>query len=345
MSEIELDRKSKYQESIEETTKNNINIIFDEIMNSAIKNNASDIHIEPRFEDFIIRFRINGKLSEVQKSDINTYNQLATIIKVKASMNIAEKRLPQDGSFDYEIDNQYIDVRVSSIPVIYGEKIVLRLLNRQNIFMDQSKLGFSNKDISRIDNIIKDKRGILLVTGPTGSGKTTTIYSILQRLINQNKNIITIEDPVEYKLQGINQIQVNDKVGLSFDIGLKSILRQDPDIIMVGEIRDIQTAKIAIRAASTGHMVISTMHTKDCLSAISRLIDMGIDDYMIKDCIIGIISQELISKECECIDTKERCNKCSKTGYIGRKLIYEILEPNENIINTNNIKQKMEKVI
>lgn len=203
-----------------------------------------------------------------------SYSFLLTVIKLDSGMNIAEKRLPQDGRMEKKIDDIIVDIRSSTIPTIYGEKMVLRILNRQSLIKEKSELGFSKPAIEKIENIINKKSGILLVTGSTGSGKTTTVYSILNDLLNSKKNIMTIEDPVEYKIKGINQIQVNDKIGLTFDVGLRSILRQDPDIIMIGEIRDVETAKIAIRAASTGHLVISTMHTNNAISSINRLMEM-----------------------------------------------------------------------
>ena len=262
-------------------------------------------------------------------------------------MNIAEKRLPQDGRMEKKIDDIIVDIRSSTIPTIYGEKMVLRILNRQSLIKEKSELGFSKPAIEKIENIINKKSGILLVTGSTGSGKTTTVYSILNDLLNSKKNIMTIEDPVEYKIKGINQIQVNDKIGLTFDVGLRSILRQDPDIIMIGEIRDVETAKIAIRAASTGHLVISTMHTNNAISSINRLMEMKLPPYLISSTLIGIISQKLVRKICNnCnhgifikndvdeeinINTELGCDKCEDTGYYGRTAIYEILEINENL--------------
>lgn len=321
--------------------------IFKEILEISIDEKASDIHLEPFNEVLVIRIRVDGYLKEVERYSIDIYQSLVSIIKLSASMNITEKRLPQDGRVDININNEVVDIRVSSIPTVYGEKIVLRILNRKSFLKEKGELGFSDIAIKRIHNIINKTSGILLITGSTGSGKTTTVYSLLNDLKNINKNIMTIEDPVEYKMDGVNQIQVNSKLGLSFDIGLRSILRQDPDIIMIGEIRDIETAKIAIRAATTGHLVISTMHTKDAVSSISRLIEMQIPTYLINASLIGVISQKLVRKVCrkcshdilikhnqdEEISTKvsKGCNECGYTGYKGRTAIYEILEVNENI--------------
>ena len=320
-------------------------IQFKDILSKAICKDASDIHIEPFEDEVIIRFRVDGELSNMLTIAIESYSFLTTVIKLDSGINITEKRLPQDGRMDIEIEDVKVDIRTSTIPTIYGEKIVLRILNRQALIKDKSELGFSEQAIEKIENIINKKSGILLITGSTGSGKTTTVYSILKELLNSNKNIMTIEDPVEYKIKGINQIQVNDKIGLTFDVGLKSILRQDPDIIMVGEIRDTETANTAIRAASTGHLVISTMHTNDTISSINRLIEMDIPAYLISSTLIGIISQKLVRKRCnncskdiveknnldKLINTIQVCNKCEDKGYYGRTAMYEILEINESL--------------
>ncbi|WP_242824178.1 GspE/PulE family protein [[Clostridium] dakarense] len=353
---IIFEKKDKYtiEKKIRTYYKKNINLnedfardLFKEILETSIDEKASDIHIEPCNEALVIRIRVDGYLKEIERYSIDIYQSLVSVIKLSASMNITERRLPQDGRVDININNEVVDIRVSSIPTVYGEKIVLRILNRKSFLKDKKELGFSNLAIKKINNIINKTSGILLVTGSTGSGKTTTVYSLLNDLKNISKNIMTIEDPVEYKMDGINQIQVNSKLGLSFDIGLRSILRQDPDIIMVGEIRDLETAKIAIRAATTGHLVISTMHTKDAVSSISRLIEMQIPAYLINASLIGIISQKLVRKVCtkcshdilikhnqdEEISTKvpKGCNDCRNTGYKGRTAIYEILDINENI--------------
>lgn len=347
-----IDRKVELSNNEEKNINLNLSedyarVKFKEILNLSIHKNASDIHIEPFEEEVIVRLRVDGVLNQILTLDMNLYFSLSTVIKLDSGMNITEKRLPQDGRTDIKLDDYIIDIRVSTTPTIYGEKIVLRILNRQGFIKDKSELGFSDYAIEKIENIINKKSGILLVTGSTGSGKTTTVYSILNDLIKENKNIMTIEDPVEYKIKGINQIQVNSKVGLTFDIGLRSILRQDPDIIMVGEIRDIETAKTAIRAASTGHLVISTMHTNDTISSIDRLIEMKLPPYLISSTLIGIISQRLVRKVCkDCssyIDIsydikddvyqklKVECEKCENQGYSGRTAMYEILEIDDNL--------------
>ncbi|MGL5345949.1 MAG: GspE/PulE family protein [Peptostreptococcaceae bacterium] len=323
--------------------------IFNKILNLSIDKNSSDIHMEPSSDDLIIRARIDGELINILTLSMEIYPLISRFIKLSSGINITEKRIPQDGRMDMVVEESNIDIRVSTVPTIYGEKLVLRLLNRESFLKDKSELGFSKLAIDKINKIIDKKAGILLVTGPTGSGKTTTVYSILNDLNKTAKNIMTIEDPVEYKMNGINQIQVSNRLGLTFDMGLRAILRQDPDIIMVGEIRDTETAKIAIRAATTGHLVISTMHTNDAISTIERLMEMEIPAYLISSSIIGVISQKLIKKTCEyCghdiivkddldeemnMKVAKGCDKCNETGYLGRTVVYEILEMDEDINN------------
>ena len=325
------------------------NYLFQDILQKALKEKASDIHIEP-FSDLLkIRIRVDGKMKEMLNLELNLYPPLTSVIKYRANMDITEKRLPQDGRIDVKIKDAVIDIRISTVPTTYGEKIVLRLLNRDSFLKTKYELGFSNEAVEKIQKIINQRTGILLVTGPTGSGKTTTVYSILKDLRNSSKNIMTIEDPIEYKMEGINRIQVNHKVGLTFEKGLKAILRQDPDIIMVGEIRDVETAKTAVRAAITGHLVISTLHTNDAISSIARLIDMEIPPYLLNASLIGVISQRLVRKVCEncsndvVINQNEKksiyttipigCEECSHTGYNGRTVAYEILTIDDEIRN------------
>lgn len=337
---LKKEDKNTIDENLKRIYKQSFNIdenyarnIFRSILEEGVKLNASDIHIEPSDNHLSIRMRVDGNLKEVSRFTIDVYPYLSSVIKLDMSMNITEKRFPQDGRSDFNIKNQIIDIRASSIPTINGEKIVLRMLNRDSFLKDKSELGFSDEAIRKIKNILHKKSGILLITGSTGSGKTTTVYSLLNDLKNISKNIMTIEDPVEYKMEGINQIQVNSKIGLTFDIGLRSILRQDPDIIMIGEIRDLETAKIAIRAATTGHLVISTMHTRDSISSISRLLEMDIEPYLINSSLIGVISQKLVRKLCNNCRAEENlsCIKCNGNKYDGRTAIYEILEINEDI--------------
>ena len=324
--------------------------ILENILQKAVLLNASDIHIEP-FEKLLkIRMRVDGSLKEINTYNIELHSQLSTLIKLLAGINIAEKRLPQDGRIDKDIDNNIVDLRISTIPTVYGEKIVIRILNRNTFFKSKYEIGFSDEAINKIKSMTADMSGLIIVTGPTGSGKTTTLYSILNDFKNIDKNIVTIEDPVEYKLEGINQIQVNYKYGLDFATGLKSILRQDPDIIMIGEIRDKETAQIAIRAASTGHLVISTMHTNNSVESINRLVDMGVPRYLISSVLKGVISQKLVRKACghcsieeeldentykklklKTIKIEQGCSKCNYSGYKGRIAVYEILEINKRI--------------
>ena len=324
--------------------------ILENILQKAVLLNASDIHIEP-FEKLLkIRMRVDGSLKEINTYNIELHSQLSTLIKLLAGINIAEKRLPQDGRIDKDIDNNIVDLRISTIPTVYGEKIVIRILNRNTFFKSKYEIGFSDEAINKIKSMTSDMSGLIIVTGPTGSGKTTTLYSILNDFKNIDKNIVTIEDPVEYKIEGINQIQVNYKYGLDFATGLKSILRQDPDIIMIGEIRDKETAQIAIRAASTGHLVISTMHTNNSVESISRLVDMGVPRYLISSVLKGVISQKLVRKVCghcsieeeldentykklklKTIKIEQGCSKCNYSGYKGRIAVYEILEINKRI--------------
>lgn len=270
--------------------------LFKNITEFAIQQNISDIHIEPFEEEFRIRMRRDGKLELYENISMAFYPEVVSFIKLKSGMDIAEKRLPQDGRLEILDKDNSVDVRVSSVPTVNGEKIVMRILNKKIFIENISKPDFTEDEMKLVSEIISKKSGIILVCGPTGSGKTTTVYSIIKKLMDLERNITTIENPIEYKIKGINQIQVNEKVGLTFEKGLRSILRQDPDIIMIGEIRDTETAEIAVRAAITGHLVISTIHTEDAISTIIRLNDMGIKAYLIKASLIGVISQRLVRK-------------------------------------------------
>ncbi|KXZ38931.1 type II secretion system protein E (GspE) [Alkalithermobacter thermoalcaliphilus JW-YL-7 = DSM 7308] len=320
-----------------------VNSIFEEAVNIG----ASDIHIEPFENNVRIRYRVDGSLIEGMNLIKETHLSLVNRIKIMGKMNIAEKRIPQDGRIEININDKPLDLRISIIPTVFGEKVVIRLLVRNGFFFSRNDLGLIDENIERFDKVVKNPSGIILITGPTGSGKTTTLYTLLKELNSIDKNIISIEDPVEYKIEGINQIQINNKAGLTFANGLRSILRQDPDIIMVGEIRDKETAQISIRAATTGHLVISTMHTNDAPSTISRLLDMEIEPYLISSSLVGVVAQRLVRKICpECIqhytpsieemkilnineDTKlykgKGCLNCSNTGYKGRRAIHEIM--------------------
>lgn len=319
------------------------------IIENAVNNLASDIHIEPMEKELRVRFRIDGILREIMRTPINMANPVVSRIKIMGDLNIAEKRLPQDGRITYPIGQKAIDLRVSTTPTMFGEKVVMRILDKSSIILKKEALGIQGNDLVLLDDLLARAYGIVLVTGPTGSGKTTTLYTMLNQLNTSEKNIITLEDPVEYNFEGVNQMQVNPKAGLTFASGLRSILRQDPDIIMVGEMRDNETSEIAVRSALTGHLVLSTIHTNDAASAITRLIDMEIEPFLISASLVGIISQRLMRKICpQCMteypaskrdklllgvrDNEELslkkgkgCNYCHNSGYKGRTAIFEIM--------------------
>lgn len=324
--------------------------LVDSIVKNAAKARASDIHIEPFERHVRIRYRVDGELQEVLQSPIETLGALVTRIKILGNMNIAEKRIPQDGRIIMDADGHEYDLRVSVLPTVFGEKVVIRVLDRQSFLMDKRQLGLTDGDMEKIERIIKSPYGIILVTGPTGSGKSTTLYALLSEMNHKSKNIITVEDPVEYLIEGINQVNVNTKAGLTFAAGLRAILRQDPDVIMVGEIRDSETAEIAIRSAITGHLVLSTIHTNDAASAVVRLADMGIEPYLVASSISGVIAQRLVKRICpHCKEEYEAsmyekkmmgmaeeenlklyrgkgCHYCSNSGYKGRLGVYEVME-------------------
>ncbi|MBI5144391.1 MAG: type II secretion system ATPase GspE [Candidatus Omnitrophica bacterium] len=323
------------------------------ILMQAVKEKASDIHIEPEEDILRVRFRVDGILHEVSNPPKNLQSVIASRIKILANIDIAETRKPQDGRIRLKMENRALDLRVSTFPTIHGENIVLRVLDKSSVILGLADLGFSEKDLKDFDRLIRSPYGIILVTGPTGSGKTTTLYSALTTINSVEKNIITVEDPVEYELPLIRQTQVNPKAGLTFATGLRSILRQDPDIVMVGEIRDKETADIAIQASLTGHLVFSTLHTNDAPSALTRLIDMGVEPFLISSSVIGILAQRLVRVICkECkekyppsndvlkeLGLKEApsfcrgrgCEVCKNTGYAGRIGIFEFLHISEEI--------------
>ncbi len=320
--------------------------IVNSILTDAIKDHASDIHIEP-FEKFVrVRIRIDGDLKEIMQLPKNTLSGIVTRIKIISDLNIAETKRPQDGRVRLKTGEQTVDMRISLLPTVFGEKTVIRLLNTEASVMERSQLGLSPYNAGQLDKLMHITEGIVLVTGPTGSGKTTTLYSLLRDLNTPERNIVTLEDPVEYQMYGISQVHVNTKVGMTFASGLRSILRQDPDVIMLGEIRDEETAEIAIRSAVTGHIVLSTLHTNDTASSVTRLIDMGIQKYMVTSAVAGIVAQRLVKRVCpKCAETYEAsenecailgvksaqlvrgkgCPFCRNTGYKGRIAIHEIL--------------------
>jgi type IV pilus assembly protein PilB len=327
--------------------------LINSILDQAIKTRASDIHIEPLEKEVRVRLRVDGQLINAFSVPKNAQAGVITRIKIMGNMDIAEKRLPQDGRYKIIQYGNEIDVRISILPTVYGEKAVMRLLDRQNFLIPKERLGFTPQNLEKFDLLLKNPHGIILVTGPTGSGKSTTLYTMLAELNKITSNIITVEDPVEYMLKGLNQVQVNTKAGLTFASGLRSILRQDPDIIMIGEIRDQETVDIAIRAAITGHLVLSTIHTNDAPSTISRLIDMGIPSYMLSASIVGIISQRLVKKICPYCKTPYTptefekkacgmdfdaqifygvgCSYCNNTGYRGRIAVHEVMPVSQPI--------------
>ena len=316
---------------------------------------ASDIHLEPFAEDLILRYRIDGILHNFEAPPKKLNSALCTRIKIMAKLDISERRLPQDGRIKLKVHGKDIDMRVSTLPTLYGESLVIRILDRGNLTVELEKMGFPKQELEQFQKLIHKPYGKLLVTGPTGSGKTTTLYGALQNINTPDKKIITIEDPVEYQIRGINQIHVKPQIGLDFASGLRSIVRQDPDVIMVGEIRDAQTADVAIQAALTGHLVFSTVHTNDAAGAITRLLDMGVENYLISSALLGILAQRLVRVICRtCIEPIEvapaliaeidnpgqdsikafhgkGCKKCNHTGFRGRAGIYELLVVDDTV--------------
>jgi len=331
--------------------------LVNSLITRAIDEEASDIHIEP-FEHFIrIRYRVDGLLAEVMNLPPQMIFPVVSRIKVMSSLDIAERRLPQDGRIQLKMPGSDIDLRISTMPTIYGEKVVIRILNKGNIKRyTLEQLGFSCNNLGMFRRFVNSSHGMLLVTGPTGSGKTTTIYTALHEINSIDRNIITVEDPVEYVLDGINQAQVNDKAGITFANYLRSILRQDPDVIMIGEIRDTLTAEIAVQAAVTGHLVLSTVHTNDAPGAVTRLVNMGIAPFMVASSVLGVVSQRLVRRICEncrqeSIPDKSEiafagidpetvlyagagCEKCNHTGYKGRIALYEVMPLSPMLQNT-----------
>lgn len=327
--------------------------LVDLIITQAIQNGASDIHIEPQRNRLILRYRIDGVLYEMPPPSLSLHLALVSRIKILSRMDIAEKRLPQDGGFSVRMEGKFIDLRVSTIPTIYGEKVVIRILDKERIPLELEKLGFFPEELALIKKGIKAPYGLVFLTGPTGSGKSTTLYAVLNEIKTPKKNILTIEDPVEYRLEGVNQVQVQPEIGLGFAQALRSFLRQDPDIILVGEVRDLETAEICVRASLTGHLVLSTLHTNDASSAILRLIDIGVAPYLVASSLRLIIAQRLIRKLCpkckEAYELKERkvldnleiknmpvyrargCEECNYIGYKGRTLLAEVILVDEEM--------------
>lgn len=330
--------------------------LVNQMLSRAVEQRASDIHVEPYENEMRIRYRIDGVLHDMDAPPRSMTAAVISRIKLMAKLNIAERRLPQDGRIKMRLVGREIDLRVSSLPTLYGESVVMRILDRSSISVDLTKLGMPEDTLASFTYLVTQPHGLLLVTGPTGSGKTTTLYGALDKINSPEKKIITIEDPVEYQLRGVNQIHVRAQIGLTFASGLRSIVRQDPDVIMVGEIRDAETAEIAIQAALTGHLVLATLHTNDAPGAISRLLDMGVEDYLLASSLLGVLAQRLVRNLCvECKqpmaaggevvgelgnDPSEPdptvfeavgCAECASTGYRGRRGIYELLEIEEEL--------------
>lgn len=295
-----------------------------ELLELAVKQNASDIHIEPLEAVTRIRLRIDGLLCTVVEVQRSNHSAIVSRIKIICGMDIAEKRLPQDGRVEVEVGSSKIDLRVSTLPVINGEKVVIRLLEKSQKLLELEALNFSQSNLKSYKQLINSPQGIILLTGPTGSGKSTTLYATLQELNDETKNIITIEDPVERTIEGINQIAVNNKAGLTFATGLRSIVRQDPNIIMVGEIRDGETAKIAVQAVLTGHLVFSTLHTNNAIGAVTRLLDIGIEPFLLAVALRGVVAQRLVRTICPYCEGG--CEHCNYTGFKGRIAVQEVLQ-------------------
>ena len=335
-------------------------LLASQIINSAVRAGASDIHIEPQEKHMRVRNRIDGVLHEIMQQPSSMHAPVVSRIKVMANMDIAERRVPQDGRATVKIDGKVIDIRVASLPSAYGEKITMRLLNRSSQLLTIDELGFPSRDHERYMNTIRLPYGFLLVTGPTGSGKSTTLYASLAQLNSVDRNVITLEDPIERRMEGLNQVQMNEKAGMTFASGLRSILRSDPDVVMIGEIRDKETAKIAVEAALTGHFVFSTLHTNDAASAVTRLGEMGVEGFLTASALVGVVAQRLVRvlcPRCKKAYTLSRaevlemlpdfpirddeqevtlykatgCLACSNTGYKGRRGVYEFLQVSEEI--------------
>ena len=328
------------------------------IMQRAVEARASDIHVEPFEQQLKVRFRVDGVLKEVEAPPVRSTAAVISRIKIMAKLNIAERRLPQDGRIKLQVQGKELDLRVSTVPTMYGESVVIRLLHKESIVLDFAALGFDGEVLNRFLDVLTLPHGIILITGPTGSGKSTTLYTALHRINTPERKIITVEDPVEYQLDGINQIQTKSQIGLTFAIALRSIVRQDPDVIMIGEMRDLETARIAVQSALTGHLVLSTLHTNDAAGGVTRLMDMGLEDYLITSTVNGILGQRLVRRLCphcreaypalpEMVEElrlrrftaegevllyrPKGCDQCDGSGYRGRLAILEFLEMSDAI--------------
>lgn len=308
------------------------------LLTQSLREGASDIHIEPFEQTSVVRFRVDGTLRDIVRPKKAIHASLISRIKIMSQLDIAEKRLPQDGRITLRIGGKPVDVRVSTLPTGHGERAVLRLLDKEAGRLDLGHLGMSEHLLPQFDKLINQPHGIVLVTGPTGSGKTTTLYAALSRLNAATTNIMTVEDPIEYDLNGIGQTQVNARIDMTFAKALRAILRQDPDVIMIGEIRDLETAQIAVQASLTGHLVLATLHTNDAASAVTRLLDMGIEPFLLSSSLLGVMAQRLVRKlcpHCKRFDGQQwhavGCERCGHTGYHGRVGVYELLETTDEI--------------
>ncbi|RZL51652.1 MAG: type II secretion system protein GspE, partial [Variovorax sp.] len=308
------------------------------LLTQSLREGASDIHIEPFEQTSVVRFRIDGALRDIVRPKKAIHASLISRIKIMSQLDIAEKRLPQDGRITLRVGGKPVDVRVSTLPTGHGERAVLRLLDKEAGRLDLSHLGMASDLLPQFDRLINQPHGIVLVTGPTGSGKTTTLYAALSRLNAATANIMTVEDPIEYDLNGVGQTQVNARIDMTFAKALRAILRQDPDIIMIGEIRDLETAQIAVQASLTGHLVLATLHTNDAASAVTRLLDMGIEPFLLSSSLLGVMAQRLVRKLCSQCKTFDGttwhavgCERCGHTGYHGRVGVYELLETTDQI--------------
>jgi len=355
----EKEEEAKTEEMQGEVESSPIVVLVKTIIEQAVRMRASDIHIEPLETIIRVRYRIDGVLQEINRYPVSLLSAIIARIKIIGGMDISEKRKPQDGRITQIVDHMEYDIRASILPTVFGEKVVMRLTSKQTLTREKSNLGFSPEEMSKFDKILSNPNGIILVTGPTGSGKSTTLYTALSELNSTEVNIITVEDPVEANIDGINQVQVNVKANLTFASALRSILRQDPDIIMIGEIRDEETANIAVTASITGHLVVSTLHTNSAASSLTRLADMGIATYLLADSVVGVIAQRLVRRLCSCKEPYEPtaeeweilgektagaqiykpcgCATCNDSGYKGRIGVYEILPV------TNKIKRLISK--
>jgi len=329
--------------------------LINAVLTQAIRESASDIHVEAFEEESVVRFRVDGVLKDILSPRRELHGALVSRIKVMSKLDIAEKRLPQDGRMSLRVAEHPVDVRVSTLPTQHGERVVMRLLDKQSARLNLEALGMPKDILKRFENLIGKPNGILLVTGPTGSGKTTTLYSGLHRLDRKRLNILTVEDPVEYDLDGVGQTQMNSKIGLTFASGLRSILRQDPDVVLVGEIRDLETAEISVQASLTGHLVLSTLHTNTAVGAVTRLVDMGVEPFLIASSLVGVLAQRLVRRLCPTCkqphepDEAERellglkpgdsfelfepkgCSECDQIGYRGRIGIYELVDMDDGL--------------